>query len=185
MLPIELGDLKLRRMEYEDRQDLFDIYSRTEVTQYELFGPLDMEAVDAMLYEQSNIFAGDPGVPLRLVAEYLPETRVIGSCMLMTTDIDARQGEIGFTFHPEYGGRGFATRTVTATLGFGFTMLGLHRVVGTVDTRNEPSWKLMERVGMRREAHFIHDVFADDEWIDDYVYAMLEHEWRDLQAKSS
>jgi RimJ/RimL family protein N-acetyltransferase len=49
--------------------------------------------------------------------------------------------------------------------------------MAAVDVRNEPSWRLMERVGMRREAHFVHDNLMGDEWIDDFVYAMLEDEW--------
>ncbi|MGQ0633036.1 MAG: GNAT family N-acetyltransferase [Planctomycetaceae bacterium] len=53
----------------------------------------------------------------------------------------------------------------------------MHRIVAAVDVRNDRSWRLMERIGMRRAAHFIHDARAKDEWVDDYVYAILESEW--------
>lgn len=91
--------------------------------------------------------------------------------------VEDRQGELGFTFNPDFGGRGFATEAVNAALGYAFNTMGLHRIFAGVDTRNEKSWKLMERIGMRREAHFVHANFDGSIWIDDYTYAMLEDEW--------
>jgi RimJ/RimL family protein N-acetyltransferase len=36
----------------------------------------------------------------------------------------------------------------------------------------------MERVGMRREAHFIHDGFVKGRWVDVYAYGILDDEWQ-------
>src|SRR5262249_27418806 len=103
---------------------------------------------------------------------------VIGDCQLTVTSVEDRQAELGFAFNPRYTGRGLATRAVTAVLGFGFVQLGLHRIIASTDTRNERSWQLTERGGMRREAHFRHDNFVNGEWMDSFVYAMLDDEWR-------
>ena len=83
------------------------------------------------------------------------------------------------SFNRIYTGRGLATEAVVAVMGFAFNRLGIHRICAGVDTRNERSWKLMERVGMRREAHFVDANYEDGQWIDDYVYAMLDLEWND------
>lgn len=181
-LPIEVDELLLRRVEYSDATDLFEIYSNPEVARYQFFEPWTPEQIEQFVYSQSDVFAGDPGVPFVLVAVLRSDNKVIGDCQITINSVEDQQGEIGFTFNPEFSGRGFATRTINTALGYGFTHLNLHRIMAAVDVRNERSWRLMERIGIRREAHFIHDNFVDREWIDDYVYAMLEDEW---QAKNS
>ena len=61
----------------------------------------------------------------------------------------------------------------------GFDELGLHRIVAETDARNDASIRLMERLGMRREAHLVENEFLKGEWTDSIVYAILETEWRD------
>ncbi len=56
--------------------------------------------------------------------------------------------------------------------------LGLHRIAGRCDGRNIPSARVMERLGMRREAHFRENEIFKGEWGDEFVCAILEHEWR-------
>jgi RimJ/RimL family protein N-acetyltransferase len=58
-----------------------------------------------------------------------------------------------------------------------FDQLGLHRVTARVDVRNEPSLRLAERLGMRREAHLISNEWFKDAWSDEIDFALLEHEW--------
>ncbi|MBD3673028.1 MAG: GNAT family N-acetyltransferase [Planctomycetaceae bacterium] len=178
-LPIEVDDLMLRRLEYSDATDLFEIYSNPDVARYQFFTPWTMEQVEQFVYSQSDVFVGDPGVPFVLVAVLLAEKKVIGDCQITINSVQDRQGEIGFTFNPLFSGHGFATKTVHAALGYGFTRLNLHRIIAGVDARNEQSWRLMERVGMRREAHFVHANLVEGKWIDDYIYAMLEDEWKE------
>ena len=44
---------------------------------------------------------------------------------------------------------------------------------------NEPSWRLMERVGMRRESYSVKEsLHRELGWIDGVLYAMLDEEWR-------
>ncbi len=177
-LPINVDELTLRRVEVDDSADLFELYSNPDNAKYEFFDPWTREQVEDLVYSQSDMFAGDPGIPFVLVAELESANKVIGACQLTINSVEDQQCEIGFAFNPEFSGRGFATIAVNAALGFGFARLNLHRIMAAVDVRNEPSWRLMERVGMRREAHFVHDNLVDEEWIDDYVYALLDHEWQ-------
>lgn len=181
-LPLRLGDILLRRLEPRDVADLLEIKSNPEVVRYELFGCWSESDVQHCIQQQMQVHPGDPGVPLILAVELLAEQKLIGDCQITINSPDDRQGEIGFAFNPRYSGRGYATRAVHAALGYGFRALNLHRIIAATDVRNERSWKLLERIGMRREAHFIHDNLVADEWVDDYVYAMLEHEWRPSNA---
>jgi len=85
--------------------------------------------------------------------------------------------EIGITLARGFQGRGFATEALRAVLGYLFSTLGKHRVFGSVDPRNAPSLALLERVGMRREAHFVESLWFKGAWADDVIYAMLRREY--------
>jgi len=176
-LPFDVGEMTLRRVDYEDRADLLEIYSNPDVARYQFFEPWTSEQVDDLVYSQSDVFAGDPGVPLILVAALRSPNKVIGDCQVTINSVEDQQGEIGFAFNPVFSGHGFATQMINAVLGYGFTRLNLHRIMAACDVRNERSWRLMERVGMRREAHFVHDNLVNGQWVDDYVYSMLDAEW--------
>ena len=89
-----------------------------------------------------------------------------------------RQGEIGFVLHPDHHGQGYAGEAACAMLRLGFEELGLHRIVGRCEPRNEASARLLERLGMRREAHLIENEWVKGEWQSELVYAMLDREWR-------
>lgn len=89
------------------------------------------------------------------------------------------QAELGWCLDPNYGGRGYATETVAELIRIAFDDLGLRRVTALCFADNEPSWRLMERVGMRRELHSVADSLHRTEgWVDGFEYALLAAEWR-------
>jgi RimJ/RimL family protein N-acetyltransferase len=88
------------------------------------------------------------------------------------------QAEIGWALDPAYQGRGLAVEAVRALIGLCFGELGLRRVFATTFADNTGSWRLMERVGMRREAHTVRDALHRERgWLDGYTYALLADEW--------
>ncbi len=92
--------------------------------------------------------------------------------------IDAEQVEIGFTVAPEFQGKNVATEAVSGLLKYLFGCLGKHRVVATTDADNQASHKLLEKLGFRREGHFIQNIFFKGAWGDEYQYALLHSESR-------
>lgn len=90
---------------------------------------------------------------------------------------DSRQGEIGFTLARRHQGKGFAFEAVSAFLEYAFTKLGLHRVVAITDCENAASIRLLERLEMRREGHFLQSIQNKGEWRDEFQYAILCGEW--------
>jgi len=118
---------------------------------------------------------------------------VIGDLMLEVQDGWAQsevaehgkrsQAELGWTMDPAHGGQGYATEAVAELLRISFEDLGLRRVFGLCFSDNEPSWRLMERVGMRREQHNRRDsLHRTLGWLDGYGYALLAEEWRDSRS---
>jgi RimJ/RimL family protein N-acetyltransferase len=84
----------------------------------------------------------------------------------------------GFSFHPDHHGHGYATESAEALIDLGFHDLHLHRTIGRCDARRTASVGVMERLGVRREAHFVQNEFFKREWGDGFVYAILEEDWR-------
>lgn len=95
-------------------------------------------------------------------------------------EVDGVEGLLGYLIDPAYAGRGFATAIAAALLDLGFRELGLRRVTAGCFADNIASWKVMEKLGMRREQHGVRDSFhAELGWIDGYTYGILASEWTD------
>lgn len=114
--------------------------------------------------------------------------RVIGDLMLKVGDAWAQrevrdaarscQAELGWVLDPRFGGHGYATEAVRELLRLCFEDLGLRRVTAGAFAANEASWRLMERVGMRRESSSVADsLHRDLGWLDGVEYALLAQEW--------
>jgi RimJ/RimL family protein N-acetyltransferase len=189
-LPIRTERLILRPYTAEDLDDLFAIRSRPDVVRYLYWEVATREQMREIL-ERSMTFTqlardGDKLV----LAVVLPDaggthTGVIGEMTLFLRSAEHRQGEVGFVFHPDFQGKGYATEASIAVLDLAFAELGLHRVYGRADARNAASIALMKRLGMRQEAHFVHNEIFKGEWGDEVYFAILEDEWRARRTEMS
>lgn len=121
---------------------------------------------------------GEDGGDIVLVVTLADTGQLIGDVFLGIRDREARQGEIGYTLRPDMQGKGYATEAVNVLVDLGFNTLNLHRISARCDVRNDGSWQLMERLGMRREAHFREHALFKGAWDEEYEYAILEDEWR-------
>ena len=91
----------------------------------------------------------------------------------------AVQADLGWVLHPGFHGHGLATEAVEEVLRVCFVDLGLRRVTAGCFAANEASWRLMERVGLRREVHTLREsLHRSGEWLDGLGYALLSEEWR-------
>lgn len=173
--------LILRPYLIDDLDALYDIQSRPEVTRYLLYDVRDRDQVRDVL--EQRIQADGPERDAVDLAVVLPDSGVlIGDVVLFLRSKEHRQGEIGYLFHPDYGGRGYATEAARMLLQLGFEDYRLHRIIGRIDARNTASARVLERLGMRREAHFAENEIVKGERADEVVYAMLEDEWRSQRA---
>lgn len=85
--------------------------------------------------------------------------------------------EIGWAIAADRQGRGYATEAARAMIDFAFAALRCHRMIATCQPQNVASWRVMERLGMRREAHFLQGLYRPTgEWWDEYFYALLAAE---------
>ena len=177
--PIETERLLLRPYRETDFDALLGVQTREDVTRYLLYDVKTPEQVRESLALRMMLPPLDAdGQALTLAAELRETGTVIGDVTLFRVSMLHQQGEIGFVFHPDFHGHGYAREAAQAMLRVAFAELGMHRVVGRCDARNAASAALLERLGMRREAHFVRNENLKGEWTDELVFAILEDEQR-------
>lgn len=177
--PLRTKRLLLRPFTEDDLDALHDMQSREEVVRYLYWGPRSREQVAEMLERIKKLTSLDgEGHAIRM-AVVVPESGiVVGDVSLRRVSDEHAQAEIGFVIHPDHQGHGYATEASTALLQLGFRTLGLHRIIGRADPRNVGSVRVMERLGMRREALLLENELIKGEWGDEVVYAILATEWQ-------
>jgi RimJ/RimL family protein N-acetyltransferase len=107
---------------------------------------------------------------------------VIGVVSICYRSAEHRQAEIGYTFKRRAHGHGYATEAAERMVTWCFDELKVHRVVGRIEARNIASERVLQRLGMRKEAHLIQNEWVKGEWNDEVVYAITEPEWRARQS---
>jgi RimJ/RimL family protein N-acetyltransferase len=186
-LPFDIGPIRTARTVLRPfaARDLDDViaYQRLEpVVRYLGWGTMTPQESARYLDErmamtrlasdtQGVAYAVDPGVGAGL------ESRMVGEIILLMDSAPDARLEIGWIFHPDVAGRGYASEAARAVLDLCFTTLRTHRVVAKLDPRNDPSARLAERLGMRHEGVLRDDHFLKGEWASTSVYSMLADEF--------
>jgi len=175
--PIETPRLRLREFRPEDELDIHEYASDPEVVRLLIWGPNTRELTRAFLDRTLEEQQEWPRNSVGLAIELKEEERVIGSIGLRIKDERNRAADIGYVLARRNWGRGYMPEAAHATVDAAFRRVGLHRVWATCDVRNRASYRVMEKIGMRREAHFRKNAFEKNEWRDSYLYAVLAEEW--------
>ncbi|HEX8831713.1 MAG TPA: GNAT family N-acetyltransferase, partial [Longimicrobium sp.] len=169
---LETERLRLRRLERRDLATLLAYRNDPDIARYQGWGDaFSAEQAEAMLEAQAELEPGTPGAWFRWMVEEKATGAVVGDVAMCVVPKDARQAELGFTVAREHQGRGFAAEAVRAVLGWAFGERALHRVVAVTDARNSAAAALLRRIGFRREAHFIQNVWYKGAWGDEFLFA--------------
>ncbi|MDR1438935.1 MAG: GNAT family N-acetyltransferase [Clostridiales bacterium] len=91
------------------------------------------------------------------------------------------EAEMGWLINRENQCRGFATEAAKAVMEFAFGQLGLRRIIAHCDSENTASWRIMEKLGMIREAHYRKSRKSNrvlgHSWRDAFGYAILAEDY--------
>lgn len=176
--PIETARLTIRPF-VETDLDALDSYHRLpEVARYLYWEPRTREETEQALRKRIERLTIEREGDILVLAVVLRETgELLGDVNLSLRSEEHRTGEFGFIFDPRHHGHGYAGEAAVEMLRLGFEGLDLHRIIGRCDRRNTASAKLMSRLGLRKEAHFVENEMVKGEWVDELVFAMLAEEW--------
>ncbi|MEL6836511.1 MAG: GNAT family protein [Bacteroidota bacterium] len=173
----ETSRLLLRPVVLTDKKAMFAYRSDAQANQYQGWVPKSMEEVASFIQKQPQTF-NLPDSWFQLAIVHQESERMIGDLGVHFTGSQNKQVEVGFTLDKDYQGQGYAREAVTRLIDYLFGELGKHRITASIDPKNLPSIKLVERLGLRKEAHFKESLYFKGEWVDDIIYAMLQWEWK-------
>ncbi|MBW4628387.1 MAG: GNAT family N-acetyltransferase [Brasilonema octagenarum HA4186-MV1] len=182
MEPVVTKRLIIRRMAQTDLLDFLTYQTHPEVLRYTPIEPLTEERGMGFLTRQAVVEIGDEGGYIAFAIQHIGDAKMIGEVSMNLLPKAQSKGEIGWSLHPSYQGHGYATEAAQVLLTYGFAHRKLHRITSICDTRNTASFRLMERLGMRREGHLRQSQFIKGEWQDEYIYALLHDEWLARQS---
>jgi len=170
--------LVLRRFTAADVDSFAAYRSDPEIARYQGWeAPYTRKQAARFIDDLRDAHPGTPGAWFQIAVELTSAKTLIGDVAVRVSSDDPRLATIGFTVARAAHGHGYATEAVTAVLDYLFTTRRTHRVAAVCDVRNTASAALLERVGMRREAHHRASAWWKGEWTDELSYAILADEW--------
>ena len=171
-MKIETNDLIIRNFELRDENDLCEYMLQRVNAEFEAYPDFTCQKAkeEIEFRAQSDEF---------YAIELKKEHKVIGNIYLGKRRFNTR--ELGYVLNENYQHKGYGSEASKAAIEYMFNQ-GVHRIYAECAPQNAPSWKLMEKIGMIREAHFRKNVsFHQDTnknpiYWDTYVYALLNPE---------
>jgi RimJ/RimL family protein N-acetyltransferase len=177
--PVTTTRLLIRPLTPADADGLLAYRSIPDVCRYVPFEPQTREELMeriATRWTRTELTA--EGQVVILGVQVRDTGALAGDVMLAWQSREHACGEIGCVFSPDLSGRGYATEALDALLRLGFEGLGLHRIIARIDERNEPSIRMVRRLGMRLEARLVENEWFKGEWTTELDFAMLAGEWQ-------
>ncbi len=175
---LETPRLILRRFTDADLEPFLAYRSDPEIARYQGWSmPYTREMAQEFIQGMKTQQPSQPGEWFQWAIEVRASGEMIGDLAFYLLRQDTQQAEIGATLARPYHGLGYASEAVQRLLEYLFDELELHRVCANCDPENTAAWQVLERLGFRREAHFVENLLFRGTYADEYWYAMLRREW--------
>ena len=170
--------LILREFCADDWTGLHAIESNPEVARYQSFEP--RTPAEARAYVQRTMASAQecPRLTYDLAVLLSASNRLVGRCGLQVTQGATHEAMVWYTLDRSLWGQGYIPEALRALVDFGFAQLRLHRIWADCDPANRPSYRVLEKIGMRREGHLRENAWQKGAWVDSLIYAILDREWR-------
>jgi len=182
--PLRTERLLLRPYMLGDFEALYAMRSNADVARWLYWEPQTEDEVrDTVRQKVGATSLRAQGDVLALAAEERSSGAVVADVILHWASEEHALGEVGYITHPAHSGKGYATEATRPLLAVAFEQLGLHRVIGRLESRNAASARVLEKLGMRREALLIENEWVKGEWQSEAVYAILAREWRQARGR--
>ncbi|MDQ3253627.1 MAG: GNAT family N-acetyltransferase [Acidobacteriota bacterium] len=179
---LETERLMLRRLHDPDLMTFLAYLNDPVVARYQTWESYTEQQAMEVIAQQKSLAPGQPGTWFTFAVALKEKQALIGHIALSVKESDEQQAEVGFTFSREYQGQGFAREAAVCVLDYSFNTLKLHRVMAVTDVENQRSVALLDRLGMRKEGHFIENIWFKGKWGSEYLYAILAEEWMAKRA---
>jgi len=177
---LQTARLIVRNFVDSDLESFLVYHNDPEVAKYQGWGiPYPREDARAFISSMKEKTAPKQGGWLQLAIALKETDELIGDLGCYIKEDDIRQARIGFTLASKYWRKGYITEAIPCLLDYLFEDMDVHRVVADCDVENVGSYRTLEKLGFRREAHFVESYLMDGVYTSEYHYGMLQREWRE------
>lgn len=173
---INTARLLIRPFQAQDHISLFEYLSNPIIYRFEPGEPISLEKAKEFALERAQ------GTDFWAVI-LKSDQKLVGHLYFQQTEPkEFFTWELGYIFNPAFQNKGYATESAKALIQYGFDHFGIHRVMARCNPENTASWKVLEKIGMKREGFFRKNVFfrttADGSplWVDTFEYALLKED---------
>jgi RimJ/RimL family protein N-acetyltransferase len=178
---IQTPRLTIRNFEDKDLETLLAYRNDPEVAKYQGWGiPYPREKGEALVSSMKDVSTLTQDGWAQYAVALKDTDELIGDLGCRIKRDDVRQARIGYTLASKYWRQGYISEALTSLLKYLFEEMNLHRVAADCDVENTASFRTLEKLGFRREAHFIESFLVDGVYTSEYHYAMLQREWREM-----
>nr|WP_319570187.1 GNAT family protein [uncultured Draconibacterium sp.] len=181
-MKLETERLIIRPITIDDKNEIFEYRRDKEVNKYQGWIPETIEDVELFIgkiSEQINV----PETWFQFVVVDKKTKKIVGDLGIHFIDLENKQAEIGCTLNKDFQNKGFATESLEKVIDYLFNELNKHRIITSIDPENKNSIRLVERIGFRKEAHFVESLLINGKWVDDLIYALVEKDWDKISKK--
>ena len=178
---IQTSRLFIRPFQEQDSESLFEYLSDPTVYRFEPGEPVSLEEAREITLKRAQ------GTVFWAVVLQSAQKMVGHLYFQQTEPEEFSTWELGYIFNPRFHNQGFATELAAALIQYGFANFGIHRVVAYCNPENIASWRVLEKIGMRREGHHRKNVFfhtaidGSPAWVDSFEYAILKEEMNPVE----
>lgn len=178
-LRLETTRLILRPFERRDIAAFSAYRSDPDIARYQGWeSPYDLIQAEKFVNEMQAVTPGEMGQWFQLALELKSNAALIGDVAFKVLKNNRLTAEIGMTLAADYHSKGYGVEAVTEMVRYLFDDLEMHRVIANCDPLNHAAYRLLEKVGLRREGDFVESLWYKGYWASEYWYAILEREWR-------
>ena len=142
--------LKLRAYQVEDWERVHIYGSDPDFSKYDLWGPNSVEDTQKFIAEMVEQSKSSPRYKFDCAVCLKENNLLIGGCGIRRETEASCVANMGWAINPQFQSKGFATEAARALIDFGFNQLKLAVIYATCDIRNMASFKVMEKLGMKK-----------------------------------
>lgn len=102
------------------------------------------------------------------------DDKIIGTCGFNQIDFPNLRAEIGGELSTDYWGKNIAMEAVETIIRFGFDSINLHTIEAKVSPDNKGAIFLLQKIGFKKEAHFVDRIFFNGKYADMAVYTLIK-----------
>ncbi len=172
-MKLETDRIIIRPITLADKSEVFEYRSDAETNKYQGWIPKTIDDVEIFIGKVSKQI-DEPDTWFQFVIIEKKTQKIIGDLGIHFLDNDNRQVEIGCTLNKKFQNNGYATESIKIAIDYLFKKMNKHRIIASIDPDNKQSIQLVERVGFRKEAHFVESLLINGKWVDDLIYALIE-----------